>query len=158
VSSIAGVKFGTPCDHLLRKQVTAHWDPETTTFWARVYSEIDAANPQLKLYVNDEMITSVEPVLDVDDPHYVTFTGLGFGEGGFGQGGFGVGLSIPELGQYPADDVELEFRVVPNNCPKCYLTDPEGKPLQTTSAGGTVLVRGFGDGGFGGGGFGVGGD
>jgi len=160
MASIAGVKFGVPCDHLLRHAVTLHWDAGTETFWTTVYANIDVAEPNLRLYINDELFVGIEPVIDPDDPHYVSFPppgeGFGFGgfgQGGFGQGGFNLGINIPELGQYPVDEAELEFRVIPLNCPKCYLTDADGKPMNVTSVG-AITASGFGAGGFGDGNFG----
>jgi hypothetical protein len=148
MASITGVNFGTVCDHLVRRRVYLYLDttlqpPFSTTeeeFWCRVDSDIDTEDSQFSLFVNQEEVSIIARV-GFPDEHLVIFTAIsgegfglgGFGEGGFGLGGFNIGINIESLGNYPGDEIELQYRTRPRHCPKCVLKDGDGSIVKSTT-------------------------
>lgn len=155
MASIAGVKFGTTCDMLIRRFVTLHFD-EIIGFYIDVSAPVYVPNPQVSLYVNDELFATTAATVFIENPNRIIFPSLGgfgfggFGSGGFGSGGFNVGIMIADLGLAPVDDIEVQYQTTDAFCPKCDLLADDGSViLPDTGAGVGFGARGFGDGGFG---------
>lgn len=131
MASIAGVSWGTPCDHIIRRAVTLLFDEATDRYYCFTPAGIDPADPSFALFVNEEAF-AIEggEVYYAMGSKWVIFTAIGgFGMGGFGYGGFGSLVNIAQLGQFPVDEVELQFRTTVQYCPKCDLKDDDGRPL-----------------------------
>ena len=137
MAGIVGVSFGTPCDHTVRRTIVVQWDETTERFFTFIPHLVDAEFTYAICYVNDTAY-EVEILIDEVNPHKVWIvSGVGgFGWDGFGVGPYGYGLSIPQFGQYPLDDIELEFRTIPLQCAKCDLKDESGQAVPTTFGGG----------------------
>lgn len=151
MANIAGAKFGTLCDHQVRRFVILHFD-EIIGFYIDLPADVDVAAPTLTLYVNNEVFVSAEGVVFPENTKRVVFGDLGggfgfagYGSGGYGQGGFNSAISIADLGGFPVDDVELSFRTTPDFCPKCIHRADDGSVVVPS----TGQIIGYGSGGYG---------
>lgn len=156
MANIAGTSFGQlQCDHMVRRFVVLHFDV-VIGFYIDLPVPVDISSGTILMFVNNDPFSSAVGVVSPDNTHRVTFATLGgsfgiggFGQGGFGQGGFNVGINIADLGNYPVDDVELQFKTLPDFCPKCILLDDTGAPQVTLGQGVGFGRSGFGSGGWG---------
>ena len=152
MASIAGVSFGTSlCNHLVRRFVTMRFDigpgalfgdgafgdgefggAPSIGYYVDLPAPVDLSNSSIVLYVNNEVFQVGGGIIYPERPTRVVFGFMlgGYGFGQFGQGGFNTTVNIADFGQYPVDDIELQFKALPNFCPKCVLVDDNtGNPI-----------------------------